>query len=315
MTLTRENFTPENVMMREAKDGTVPAKYEDLILKDVMHNSKIMQLSKFVPMDDLAKTFQVFLDGPGAYWVDEGNRIQTSAPTYKNITIQAHKLAVILPVSNEYLKYQAGDFFNQMQQRIVEAFYKKFDEAAILNIDNPFKFSLAQASTAASDDIQGDITYDNILALEDKITDNDNQPNAFISKAQNNTALRNATLVQNGVVQSLYDRQSGEIDGLATVNLKSTNMKKGELFAGDFDYAYYGIPGTIEYSISSDAQLSTIKAADGQPVNLFEQDMSALRATMTVGFMIVKDGAFSHLVPKAATTASTTSTTTASNGK
>ena len=313
MTLSRETFTPENVMMREAKDGTVPAKYQELILKDVMQNSKIMQLSQYVEMDDLAKTFQVFLDGPGAYWVDEGNRIQTSAPSYKNITIQAHKLAVILPVSNEYLKYQAGDFFSQMQPRIAEAFYKKFDEAAILNIDNPFKFSLAQSSTAAKDDIQGDITYQNILALEDKITDNDNEPNAFISKAQNNTALRNATLVQNGVVQSLYDRQNGEIDGLATVNLKSTNMKKGELFAGDFDYAYYGIPGTIEYSISSDAQLSTIKAADGQPVNLFEQDMSALRATMTVGFMIVKDGAFSHLTPSAAV--ASTSSTSSSTGK
>ena len=86
-------------------------------------------------------------------------------------------------------------------------------------------------------------------------------------------------------------------------------MKKGELFAGDFDYAYYGIPGTIEYAISNDAQLSTITAADGKPTNLFEQDMSALRATMTVGFMIVKDGAFSHLTPKAAASTSASSST------
>lgn len=300
MSLTRETFTPDNVMMREAKDGTIAPKYQELILKDVIQNSKIMQLAQYLQMDDLSKTFQVFLDGPGAYWVDEGNRIQTSKATYKNITIQAHKLAVILPVSREYLKYQAGDFFTRMQPKIAEAFYRKFDEAAILNIDNPFKFSLAQSSTTAKGDMQGDITYDNILAMEDKIMDNDIEPNAWISKAQNNTALRNATLTQNGVVQSLYDRHSGLIDGMPTVNLKSTNMKKGELFIGDFDYAYYGIPGTIEYQLSSDAQLSTITAADGKAVNLFEQDMVALRATMDVAFMVVKDEAFAHLTPSSA---------------
>ncbi len=35
------------------------------------------------------------------------------------------------------------------------------------------------------------------------------------------------------------------------------------------------------------------------PVNLFEQELFAMRVTMDVGFMIVKDEAFSMLAPEA----------------
>lgn len=299
MALNRETFNPDNVMMREAADGTVPAKYQTLILKEVIQNSKLMQLAKFQQMDDLEKKFEVFAKGPGAYWVEEGNRIQTSKATYLPVTLRAHTLAVILPVSRKYLSYKMSNFFNEMQPRIAEAFYKKFDEAGILDVDNPYKFSLKKSATAAGNDLEADISYDSLLAVEDKLLDHDIEANAWINKAQNNTALRNATKVENGTTERLYDRSGGMIDGVPFVNLKSENMKKGELFAGDFDYAFYGIPGAINYAISTDAQLSTIVGTDGKPVNLFEQDLVALRATMDVAFMIVKDEAFAHLSPKA----------------
>lgn len=52
------------------------------------------------------------------------------------------KLGVILPVSREYLNYKLSDFFEEMQPKIAEAFYKKFDAAALLNKENPFPQSL-----------------------------------------------------------------------------------------------------------------------------------------------------------------------------
>jgi HK97 family phage major capsid protein len=299
MAITRETFNPDNVMMREAQDGTVPAKYQQLVLKEVLQSSKLMQLAKFEPMDDLEKHFEVFAKGPGAYWIEEGNRIQTSKAQYIPVTMRAHTLAVILPVSRKYLKYKMSDFFTEMQPRIAEAFYKKFDEAGILNVDNPYKFSLAASAKTAGNELEADINYDNLLAMEDKLLDHDIEANAWINKAQNNTALRNATKVENGTTERLYDRAGANIDGIPFVNLKSESMQKGEMFAGDFDYAFYGIPGSIEYSLSTDAQLSTIVGTDGKPVNLFEQDLMALRATMDVAFMVVKDEAFAHLVPKA----------------
>ena len=67
------------------------------------------------------------------------------------------------------------------------------------------------------------------------------------------------------------------------------------MYAGDFDYMYYGIPFAMSYKVDESAQLSTIENADGTPVNLFEQELAALRVTMDVAFMIVKDEAFVKL--------------------
>lgn len=302
MVLKREQFNPDNVMMREAQDGSIPAKYETLVLKEVLQNSKIMQLGKYIDMGgDLEKNFEVFAKGPGAYWVDEGNRIQTSKAEFLNIKIRAHKLAVILPVSREYLDYKQSDFFNAMKPRIAEAFYRKFDEAAILNKENPFDFSIDGSVTTAGNTVTGEINYDNLLTVEDKLLDHDIEANAWINKAQNNTALRNATKVENGTTERLYDRAGNVIDGLPFVNLKSDQMTKGDLYAGDFDYLYYGIPGNLKYQLSTDAQLSTIVGTDGKPVNLFEQDMVALRATMDIAVMIAKDEAFAKLTATAPT--------------
>lgn len=289
-----QTFNPDNVTMYEHKDGTIPEKYNNLILKEVMNGSKVMQLAKYEEMDSKEKKFEYFAKGPGAYWVGEGEKIQTSKPKWMQATMVAKKLAVIVPCSREFLKYKMSDFFEQMKPKIAEAFYKKFDEAAILNIENPFPQSVEESALAAGNLISGGITYDNILAMEDALNDEDYDANAFISTKKNRSTLRNVNKVQNGViVETLYDRGANTIDGLPVADLKG--LEKGNLYAGDFDYMYYGIPFGMSYKIDESAQLSTLKNADGTPVNLFEQELAALRVSMDVAFMIVKDEAFVKL--------------------
>lgn len=292
--LFAQTWDPDNVTVYENKDGTIPKKYNELILKEVMEGSKVMQLAKYEEMTEKEKEFQYFAKGPGAYWVGEGEKIQTSKPQWLTCKMQAKKLGVIIPCSREFLHYKMSDFFEQMRPKIAEAFYQKFDEAAILNMDNPFEQSVEESVTTASNVIAGGITYDNILALEDALTDEDYDVNAFISTKKNRSTLRNVHKIENGViVESLYDRNANTIDGQPVADLKS--LEKGNLFAGDFDYMYYGIPYAMSYKIDESAQLSTIVNADDTPVNLFEQELVALRVTMDVGFMIVKDEAFAKI--------------------
>lgn len=291
-----QTWDPDNVTVYEKKDGTIPEKYNKLILKEVMENSKVMQLAKYEQMDSKEKKFEYFAKGPGAYWVGEGEKIQTSKPQWLQAKMVAKKLGVIIPCSREYLTYKMSNFFEEMKPKIAEAFYKKFDAACILNADNPFPQSIEGSITTADNKIEGDITYDNILALEDKLTDEDYDVNAFISTKKNRSTLRNVHKIENGVVvETLYDRKSNTLDGLPVVDLK--DLAKGTLYAGDFDYMYYGIPYGMSYKIDESAQLSTLKNADGTPVNLFEQELIALRATMDVAFMVVKDGAFAKIGP------------------
>lgn len=289
-----QTFDPDNVTMYEHKDGSIPKKYNELILKEVMNGSQVMKLAKYEEMDGKEKEFEYFAKGPGGYWVGEGEKIQTSKPQWLKAKMVAKKIGVIVPCSREYLHYKMSDFFEKMKPKIAEAFYLLFDEAAIMNMNNPFPQSIEESALAAGNLISGGITYDNILAMEDALNDEDYDVNAFISTKKNRSTLRNVHKIENGVVvESLYDRGTNTIDGLPVADLKG--LERGNLYAGDFDYMYYGIPFGMSYKIDESAQLSTLKNADGTPVNLFEQELAALRVTMDVAFMIVKDEAFVKL--------------------
>lgn len=292
--LFAQTFNPDNVTMYEHKDGSIPEKYNKLILKEVMEGSKVMQLAKYEEMTEKEKKFEYFAKGPGAYWVGEGEKIKTSKAQWLQVKMVAKKLAVIIPCSREFLHYKMSDFFEVMRPKIAEAFYKKFDAAAILNVENPFLHAVDKSVEEVGNVVTGAITYDNILAMEDLLNDEDYDVNAFISTKKNRSTLRNAHKIENGVVvESIYDRSNDTIDGNPVVNMK--NLDKGTLYAGDFDYMYYGIPYGMNYKLDESAQLSTLTNEDGSPVNLFEQELVALRVTMDVGFMIVKDDAFAKL--------------------
>ncbi|EAD7934048.1 phage major capsid protein [Listeria monocytogenes] len=288
-------FNPENVMLYEKTAGEIPSEYNKLVLEEVMQNSRVMQLAKYEEMKGKEKTFEYFAKGPGAYWVGEGEKIKTTKASMLQVKMQAKKLGTIVVVSREYLNYKMSDFFTEMQSKIAEALYKKFDEAAILGVDNPFTQSIQSSVTTTDKIVKDAINYDSILEVGDLVLEEDIEPNAFISKTQNRSALRGAIKTENGVALSLFDKTNNTIDGLPAVNLKSAEMKKGTLFTGDFDHMRYGIPFNINYEISKEAQLSTIENPDGSPVNLFEQELVAMRVTMDVGLMIIKDEAFAKL--------------------
>jgi hypothetical protein len=161
-------------------------------------------------------------------------------------------------------------------------------------VENPFLHAVEKSVKASGNVIDGVLNYDNILEMEDLLTDEDYDVNAFISTKKNRSTLRNTHRIENGViVESLYDRSANTLDGQPVADLKA--LDKGTIYAGDFDYMYYGIPYGMSYKISEEAQLSTLTNEDGTPVNLYEQELVALRVTMDVGFMIVKDEAFAKL--------------------
>lgn len=289
-----QTFNPDNVLMHEHKEGELLNDFNEPILLDVLQNSKIFQLGKAQDMQGKSeKEFTYWADKPGAYWVGEGQKIQTTKPSIVNATMRTHKLGVILVASREYLNYTYSQFFNAMRPQIAEAFYKKFDEAGILGVDNPFAQSIANSVTAADNVVQGPINLENVFELEDTLLENDYEANAIISKNQNRTALRN--VIDADTNERYYDRNSNTLDGIQVVDLKSDELKKGDLFAGDFDKLFFGIPYPMTFKIDESAQLSTIQNADGTPVNLYEQELIALRVTMDVAFHIADDNAFAKL--------------------
>ena len=295
--MTVQTFNPEKVLVSEKKDGTFTKKMTDIIMKDVAENSVVMQLGQYHEMDGLQeKTVYVQTDGVSAYWVNETEKIKTDKPEVVPVALKAHKLGIILVASREALNYTWEKFFEDMKPQIVEAFHTKIDEAGLLGHETPFANSVAKSAKDSSQVVVGPINYENLLKLEDKLYEADINPNAFVSKIQNRSALRES---RDGDKKTIYDKANNTIDGITTVDLKSKQFKKGDLLAGDFNSLIYGVPYNINFKISEEGQISTMKNQDGTPINLFEQEMVAVRVTMDIAVMVTKANAFAKLTASA----------------
>ena len=295
--MTVQTFNPEKVLVSEKKDGTFTKKMTDIIMKDVAENSVVMQLGQYHEMDGLQeKTVYVQTDGVSAYWVNETEKIKTDKPEVVPVSLKAHKLGIILVASREALNYTWEKFFEDMKPQIVEAFHTKIDEAGLLGHETPFANSVAKSAKDSSQVVVGPINYENLLKLEDKLYEADINTNAFVSKIQNRSALRES---RDGDKKTIYDKANNTIDGITTVDLKSKQFKKGDLLAGDFNSLIYGVPYNINFKISEEGQISTMKNQDGTPINLFEQEMVAVRVTMDIAVMVTKANAFAKLTASA----------------
>ncbi len=298
-------FNPNNALMQDAVNGKVPSEQGTLVLKEFMTQSAVTKLAKYEEMTKPEKEFTYLASGPGAYWVGEGDRIQTSKAQWLTAKMISKKLGVIIPVSKEFLRYSVTDFFTQMRSSIAEAFAIKFDQAALFGVDSPFGQGVSvfekikeSGNTVALNSL-GNL-YDELNGVMALVEDADKDVNGFTTTRRFRQKLR-GTKDGNGL--PIFNDATGGATQQALglpigyVDSKSWDYDKAALLAADWNYTRYGIPQGMEYKISEDATLTTIVDADGNPINLYERDMVALRVTQQVGFMTLTDDAFAAITP------------------
>jgi HK97 family phage major capsid protein len=299
-------FNPANVLLQDAVNGSVPKEEGTLVLKDFMTQSAVTKLAKFEQMNKPEKEFTYLASGPGAYWVGEGEKIQTDKATWLNAKMVSKKLGVIIPVSKEFLRYSVKDFFAQMRPAIAEAFAVKFDQAALYGINSPFGTGVSvfekangAGNTVALNSI-GNL-YDELNGVIALVEDADKDVDGFTTTRRFRQKLRGTK--DNNDLPIFNDATGGATQQalglpIGYVDSKSWDYTKALLLAADWDMTRYGIPQGMEYKISEDATLTTIADENGDPINLFERDMFALRVTQQVGFMTLSDDAFAALTPE-----------------
>ena len=79
------------------------------------------------------------------------------------------------------------------------------------------------------------------------------------------------------------------------------DVAKARAIAGDWTYSIVGVRSQIKYETLTEATLQSVTMSDGKPLSLAENDMVAIKATMRLGFLPVKENAFAVLTPKAST--------------
>ena len=303
-----QTFSPDNVLLSETLGKEITSEQiTDLFTDALVQSSKVIQLGQKVEMDGKMVRKGVELgELTDAYFVGEGQKIGTAKVQAKSYVLEARKLAVILPVTEEVLNYTWTDYFDSIKDKIVDLFNKKIDGAAFLGLyDNPFGTNVLAAAKAATNVVTGDITLDNIYAVEDK---SEKEPNAFVGHRTINRTLRGIRDDVNGgqhvFTKPANPNATGELDGLPYAQLQLQDGQvypAGTLLTGNFNGLVYGIPnGTnLRLKIADQATLSKVQNStpDSGDVHLFEQDMQALRAIFEIAVAIPNNEAFAAIQP------------------
>ncbi len=280
--------------LKDELSGFVPTPQATDIIKAVTRGSSILRMSKVEPMTSDKKKFNVMTDGVGAYWVGEGERIKTSKATWIHPVITAKKLAVIIPITKEKLNDSTINVFAELKENIAEAFYKAIDSACLFGTNSPFSTNIMKSITdhkmIVTDNKNIDIAMSDAMAM---VEENGHDPGGFIGRVGVKNLLRKLR-DNNGAPAYVNGTTGSELYGrpIEFVRNGAWDNEQADVITGEWEYSIVGIREGISYEILREATLQGTLDTDGKPLSLAEQDMVAIKATMRLGYLVVKDDAF-----------------------
>lgn len=288
--------------LKDNLKGFVPTKVAAGIMDEIARGSSILQLSDIKQMKSDTMKFQVWADKPGAYWVGEGERINTSKASWIFPEMQAKKIAVIIPVTREKLNDTTIDVFGELKPQIAEAFYTTIDKACLFGTDSPFTKNVFKSATDASNVITKDAqSLDlDISDVMGKIEEKNLDPNGFAGHYGLKKELRNLRDSNGNQLAVIGMKENSLYDlPLTFVRNGAFDKTKAELLCADWSKSIVGIREGIEFEILKEATLQSVTMSDGKPLSLAENDMIAIKATMRLAYLPIKDDAFAVLKPNA----------------
>ena len=291
--------------LKDNLQGFVPKPIAEDIIGDVTRGSSVLRLSKIFPMESDTQEFPVMAENAGAYWVGESERIKTDIPKWIFPKIEAKKIAVIIPLTREKEADTTIDVFGTIRPYIAEAFHKEIDSACLFGVGAtaPFKSIYSAAHTAGREIVKGtnaklDLDISDTMALVESAGFDVDGFAAGISFKNDLRKLRddngNQLYVPDVNQNTLYAHP------IEFGRNGSWDNTKALAIAGEWKYAIVGIRDQIQYEVLREATLQNVTMSDGQPLSLAENDMIAIKATMRLGFLPVREEAFAVLVPSGA---------------
>lgn len=293
----------DTTYLKDNLTGFVPTPTAADIIRDVTRGSSVLRLSKVQAMESETLKIPVMVSGPGAYWVGETERIQTSTAQWIFPELAAKKIGVIVPVTKEKLKDTTIDVFATVQPYIAEAFYKAIDAACLFGTNSPFAKNIYDvAKTAGAVVAEGtneklDLDISDVMAL---VENAGHDANGFAAGYDLKNSLRK---LRDGNGNQLYvpgvDEETLYSQPIEFSRNGAWDKTKARAIAADWKYSIVGIRDQIQYEVLKEATLQSVTMGDNKPLSLAENDMVAIKATMRIGFLPVKEDAFAVLAPKA----------------
>lgn len=288
-------------LLKDELSGFVATEVAQKIVKRISRGSSVLRLGRVESMKSDKKKVPVLTDGVGAYWVGEGKRIKTSRPTWIWPVLEAKKLAVIIPVSNEKLKDSTVDVFAELEEIIAEAFYMAIDAAALFGISSPWTKNIYEtAKTEGNYIVKGtgktfDLDVSDAMGLVEDGGWDVNGHAAHYGIKNTLRKLRDAN--GNALYAPGTDGTQFYNNPIEFCRNGAFAKNKAELITGDWSKLLVGIRDNMEYEILKEATLQDTLDEDGKPISLAEQDLIAIKMTMRVGILQLIDDAFAMVIP------------------
>ena len=293
----------------------LPDEVSEEFLRGAAERSLVQTYGRSVPMQAQNKKItEAEVDGASVFWVGEGARKSTDAPTMssKTWTMSAAELAVIIPLDENVADDASVDLFDLYKPAIETAIARKLDAAAIFGTDAPTDWGtlgvdiVPNATTASNsfeltlastDDEHLDLlagtgadTADGVLqALED----DGYEPNGAVGYVRYKSKLRGLKDADGRYVFG-GPTEAGVPGNLFGIPLRfadsaiwPTTDGSPLLIMGDWSKAIVGTRQGIRYKVFDQGVITD--GAGNVTYSLMENDMIALRVTARYGFKVIAD--------------------------
>lgn len=264
----------------------LPSDISAEILQKAQEQSAIMKLARQIPLPGRGVTIPVITGDPEAAWVDETGLKPVSNPTLSQKLMQAYKLAVIVPFSDEFRR-DLNNLYSQLVNRLPGALAAKFD-ATVLGNDTAPGANFDTFANCTAQLLAANGEYAALVAADTDIATNGGILNGFVLSPQGKGVLLAATdgndrpLFINSVAEGAIPMILGARTEMCKAAYKDGSATAPDVLgaAGDWTQAVYGTVEGVQISFADQASLTI----NSQQVNLWEHNMFAVRAEIEVGF-------------------------------
>lgn len=280
---------------RDGAEALIPVEEANQIIQGVITSSAVLSSGRKLANMTARQYKMPVLDSlPIAYFVngDTGTK-QTTKMAWDKKVITAEEIAVIVPIPEAVLDDSQYDIWGEVKPRIVEAFGKKIDGAALFGIDKPISWRDDIIKTATSAGAVVNLTddlYNSIMGEDGVIAKVENSgyvPNGHMADISLRAKLRG---IKDTTGQPIFkqDMQSGtsySLDG-SRMNFPingAFDKSKALMISGDFSQLVYSIRQDITFKLFTEGVVQD-PATKEIVYNLMQNDMVALRAVMRLGW-------------------------------
>lgn len=278
------------------------------MLQALPEASAALTLFPRIPVSKSQVRFPVLSVLPTAYWVTGDTGIkQTTEANWANVYMYIEELAAIVPVPDSVLEDAEFDVQAAVRPLVAEAIGRKIDAAIFFGDDKPATFptAIVPAAVAAGNAVArgtataaaGGIAED-INQTMGKVEADGFDVNGMYAVRAFRARIRGARATDG---QKLLDVTNESVEGIKVQygmsGMWPTGVNAAELIMGDFTKGRIGVRRDLTFDVSNEAVIQD--AAGAIVYNAYQQDLTLLRVTFRVGFVVANPMNYAQLTESA----------------